>query len=505
MADIIIETKNKKKMSITKGQLYELAANGQISPDTKLWYNGKETVCKNVKGLVFQTIPVPPINNPASSPLRPIPQQNENKPESKNKNIMIIGFSMMGLLVLILAGMVIYLAGSRSDNTPVSTPVPAPSQNEVAKKEITGKIPEPEMKTSAPEAAPNSSSSPSLDTSPVSDEKVHSRSDTNTIDSSGSPSDKSNEHPTTRNTSSGKKSSGKTVDLKPGATRSAKNPGAGSPAKGAKMDDVASEEDIPSDQAHISFNEEIEVLPPNFRPMEIDDVYNAIFLMDFKKTSLETKSEYQERLRAKMQEKFLGDLTLLSTFAVHYKDNMGYNADKEQIYLTVPQITQYTPEFGVKVNRFNMQIKAAVEDKGTYRAQNGYGAKVDVEESLLECFTLITPSFRINRPRINLGSLNEEERRIPMKMTREKAQEANGAIACLVIFKLAPVLRTDEDNPFITFDIFRKKPKFHSPSDIKMRNLGLLAKDISLWYYNENTGEIYYKFTLRDIANKVSR
>lgn len=523
MSDIIIETKNKKKMSVSKNQLFELAANGQISPDTKLWYKGKETTCKKIQGIRFQVNEIPSLNSQAyQTPSQPVFPQNrpENTSGAQNKKILIAGIVGMSVLIIILIAVVIFLVWNPSNpaGMPSNGSIPAVAQKEIPiaspQKEI--KIPEstpvsdqkPIQKSKSndlPDSNPTSDLNPFSDSDPVSfDQSDKNRSQGSDLKVPIKDSSKTSQE-SSRSDSSKKKSPEKTVALKPSSSNSRKNHNTPPEKKEQKKMDDVTPDDIPEEMAHIPFNEEIESLPPNFQAMEIDDIYHAILKMDFKKESLETKSEYQDRMKQKMQNKFLGELTLLSTFAVRYEDNMGYNADKELVYLTIPQITRYTPDIGIKTNRFNMQIKISHEDKGIYTAQNRFGAKVDVEESLLESFSLIMPAFRMDRPRIDVSSLREEIRRFPMKMPRDKAQEASGAISCLVIFKLAPVLREDMDNPYITFDIFRKKPKFDSPSDIKMRNLGLLAKDISLWYYNKHTGEIYYRFTLKEIAKKITR
>lgn len=52
MADILIEW-NGRVRRVTLEQLYEFAQQGIIRPETRIWYNGRESTCAQVKGIVF--------------------------------------------------------------------------------------------------------------------------------------------------------------------------------------------------------------------------------------------------------------------------------------------------------------------------------------------------------------------------------------------------------------------------------------------------------------------
>jgi uncharacterized protein (AIM24 family) len=53
-----------RRQSVTLAELFQLAADGELQPSSRLWIDGKETNCGNVKGIVFgapqtTTVPVP--------------------------------------------------------------------------------------------------------------------------------------------------------------------------------------------------------------------------------------------------------------------------------------------------------------------------------------------------------------------------------------------------------------------------------------------------------------
>ena len=53
-----------RRQSVTLAELFQLAADGELQPSSRLWIDGKETNCGNVKGIVFgapqtSTVPVP--------------------------------------------------------------------------------------------------------------------------------------------------------------------------------------------------------------------------------------------------------------------------------------------------------------------------------------------------------------------------------------------------------------------------------------------------------------
>ena len=63
---IIIEY-NGQRIEVDKQRLFQMAADGEITPQTKLWSGGRETTCGNVKGLTFGAprVPVPPVATPS--------------------------------------------------------------------------------------------------------------------------------------------------------------------------------------------------------------------------------------------------------------------------------------------------------------------------------------------------------------------------------------------------------------------------------------------------------
>ena len=254
-----------------------------------------------------------------------------------------------------------------------------------------------------------------------------------------------------------------------------------------------------------SFDELAEKLPSGYKGVDMVKLCREIFIMDFKKEDVETKAEYKERMRAKVKEPFMNDLTLQSTMVVQYDTHVWYNADKETLFLGFPRISQYYSSDYSSKNIITMSIVLTSEDNRTYTGVNHFGVEVEVEETTLIEYTLVMAPFKVNRPKVNVASFDKKARCVPLKMKREEALKIKDKVACLVVFNLAPVMRPGEDNPFMTFDFFRKKPKLDSPTDIKARILGLIVKDVALWYYNIETGEIYLQMNMKKFAKKISQ
>ena len=68
----IVIDRNGFKTEVSKKQLFALAENGSIGPETKLFLDDRETTAGRISGIVFKTIsnsavPDNPINNPINT------------------------------------------------------------------------------------------------------------------------------------------------------------------------------------------------------------------------------------------------------------------------------------------------------------------------------------------------------------------------------------------------------------------------------------------------------
>ncbi len=255
------------------------------------------------------------------------------------------------------------------------------------------------------------------------------------------------------------------------------------------------------------FDEEVKKLPPRYKGHDIEKLYLNILTMDFTRNDYETKSEYKKNIQKKLEDPFWGELSLTSTFAVMFHAKARYNADKKTLYLPYPRIVRQNnlTAYRYKGGFFALEISISGEFD-SYIAHNAFNASVKVDETKIQKHKLIFPPFSSKRTKANVSSYDQDDRMFPVKMDLELAREIGDSIACLVVFKLYPQKYGTGvySNPFVEMESGRKIPKYNDPNDIKVSDYGLYAKDISLVYYNFETGEIYLYITLKDLADRLN-
>ncbi len=90
MADIFVEIAG-QKTQVTKSRLFEMAQNGIVQPETKLWYGDRQATCAKVNGIVFaQPKPVPDAQEDAEESEEIFSLQMDELPERPASHVAIV-------------------------------------------------------------------------------------------------------------------------------------------------------------------------------------------------------------------------------------------------------------------------------------------------------------------------------------------------------------------------------------------------------------------------------
>lgn len=232
-----------------------------------------------------------------------------------------------------------------------------------------------------------------------------------------------------------------------------------------------------------SFDINTKKLIPNFKGVNIQELYNELSTRDIisEKNEFETTKQFQNRLAKEKKSTIIGLLDNKSIFAFTGEDNsynldLNYNADLQKLKLKLNLNDVYGDFYGNK----SINLKT-IRSSRYYKATNGFGAKLDVEEVSITKYKLNTLNIKSF---IKEGDENSLEN---ISLTSDKAKnfKDSNALKLLFISKLS--------DPALHSDFTRIEPTINKPTDYMYLDYYINVNLQEIWLYDKNTGNILKK------------
>ena len=196
------------------------------------------------------------------------------------------------------------------------------------------------------------------------------------------------------------------------------------------------------------------------------------------KGEFETTVEFQKRIAAFQSGTVYGNAKTSALFSFVVDTKSVYNANSQTMELSIPLIDDFISKrvyirMGDYLNREN------------YKAENNFGKitiATKVRGAMVSINFLNTKEFKLRRPNVSEPS-NVLSLRVPFPIEEAKTQKDK--IRALIISSLG--------QPYISSEHRLNSPTISLPYDTDFREYFVGSKVREIWFFNQNSGEIYGK------------
>ena len=499
--------------NVTREQLGVMVQRGFVAPDSTLFVDGRTTLVRDFLGTAQRstTAPVPPVQAPDSSATAPVPpfpnssgaapqtvtvpgatrnvntggavdgmfdmneflgengRKEEKKPNSKGKYVVM---GVVALLLLVggaLAGF--YLIPSmvkKTDKSAVGnvdvTQNPAEVKNDVKTEEKEQEFSQSVASVDSVESSDVSSSDDATEELGVANNEI-----SNDVAETES---KDEEKPIDRDAELAIEKT--LTDLaSERATNEDEDDKSGREELAEENDSQSYEE---AEYENVPFDDSITEIKPRFKGCDLPDVYRGM-LSAFKvtKDEYETTREFEKRKAGLMKNVFSKSVSgsimpnsRVAALVTMFKQEYNADARKLECYLS-----------GMIGLGNSISIVKNLETS-TYTAQNAYGVEKEVEKVEITEYGVSTKS--------------EVKRDYAIPLSPEEARNLKWRIEALVVFTIDPQ-KDARSGEYSGADInyIHIEPKITSPKESVYWAHTIYVKDVEIWFYDRETGEILLK------------
>ena len=254
-------------------------------------------------------------------------------------------------------------------------------------------------------------------------------------------------------------------------------------------------------------------LPPEYRGHNIKTitkrVENIFFEGKVKKDEYEKTADYKKRIAAfkkELPEKSLyGNVKFGSTLALALTQDgksgisadCKYDADSEKFAVTIGYSADYQIEDymnGFK-EYYGVTFSRELISSGTYIGKNGFGVEKEIKEENFQSYGMTYTDVRGLKIDYNSALYL---RNVPAN----QARTIGGDLSVLCVFRLG-YLEAEKNGAITPFAVVvggdRGKPTMDHPYDMFDSQRAVCATIPEFWLYNFKTGEVYAKYSLKDV------
>jgi len=232
------------------------------------------------------------------------------------------------------------------------------------------------------------------------------------------------------------------------------------------------------------FDNSWERLPPGYNGHSVIDLWPMLLSRRSKliKQEYETSEAWAKRIEKLQAEPFHGSLTVFSLLAFSAQDvETEYDADQKTLSV---KANKETLSFDLVNNKGLSDYEAITwwfksENKGSFIGSNSFGVKRKVRSEKEEGYYVLFKAGEIGEA--NLLTLQD--------VSVQQAKLLRPKLRVLVVGKL--------QYPYVGAESFKKKATIDTPVQTDSLYYYLYFKPEAFWFYNYETGEVYYRADLQ--------
>ncbi len=260
-------------------------------------------------------------------------------------------------------------------------------------------------------------------------------------------------------------------------------------------------------------------LPPEYLGHDVEATVERVEEIfesgNVEKSEYEKTSEYRKRLetfKSELAKKALyGNLTFDSTLALAFTQggessisaDCEYDADAERFTVSFGGYAPYDVDMSndYSGNYYGFRFCRELLQSDEYVGVNGFGVEKKIEKEIyFSCGIVYTDSRGL---RISYG----DEIRLK-NVPPAQAQEIGEALSVLCVFKLMCLEEKESEKPGIRSYIHGGhllEPTMSFPYEMFDSMYAVCTTIPEFWLYNYKTGEVYAKYSLKDVKNNVAK